>query len=345
MMLAGDEAEAIERGIDGAHFFGYSLGHYYGMAEHTAGVTDVYQQFQERRDHAGFARHIVRPDQAPLAVRLLQAGVGSLRGAIGTPDQITQLINAYAQAGVDQVIFVLQAGRNRHEHICESLELFADAVMPRFAEGREAREKAKADRLRGAIDAAIARREPPRGLRAPYLIDEAAELARAQRRRRPRPPTAHEFVALAAEQARIATRAAATKLLARAIGQTGDVPLERRFSSKLVQRMLFTALARSYEPEAAGGFQGSLAYELSRPATGARSLVWTIHVVDGAASARPGAPANPNLTVRYRLTDFLRMAAGTLDPAVPLLDGRAEFDGDLALAARLPEMFGAASPY
>src|SRR5215204_5165669 len=31
MMLHDDEATAIERGIDGAHFFGYSLAHYYGM--------------------------------------------------------------------------------------------------------------------------------------------------------------------------------------------------------------------------------------------------------------------------------------------------------------------------
>ena len=30
MMLHPDEATAIDRGIDGAHFFGYSLGHYYG---------------------------------------------------------------------------------------------------------------------------------------------------------------------------------------------------------------------------------------------------------------------------------------------------------------------------
>src|SRR5215207_8882943 len=31
MMLHEEEAQAIERGIDGAHFFGYSLAHYYGM--------------------------------------------------------------------------------------------------------------------------------------------------------------------------------------------------------------------------------------------------------------------------------------------------------------------------
>ena len=92
MMLAEDEAAAIERGIDGAHFFGYSLSHYYGIAEHAAGVTDVFKEFERRRDHTGFARHIVRPDEAPLGVKLLQEGVGSLRGAIGTPEQVSELV-------------------------------------------------------------------------------------------------------------------------------------------------------------------------------------------------------------------------------------------------------------
>jgi hypothetical protein len=60
-------------------------------------------------------------------------GLGSLRGAIGTPDQIRDLSGATPAAGVDQVVFVLQAGRNRHEHICESLETFGAEVMPEFA--------------------------------------------------------------------------------------------------------------------------------------------------------------------------------------------------------------------
>ena len=40
MMLGPNEATAIERGIDGAHFFGYSLAHYYGLAPHAPGETD-----------------------------------------------------------------------------------------------------------------------------------------------------------------------------------------------------------------------------------------------------------------------------------------------------------------
>jgi hypothetical protein len=111
---------------------------------------------------------------------LLEQGLGSLRGAIGSPEQVDDLIGRYAQAGVDQVIFVLQAGRNRHEHICESLELFAERVMPRFLEGRERWETAKAESLAGAIEQALARRKPARDLGYSYVIDESAELARAR---------------------------------------------------------------------------------------------------------------------------------------------------------------------
>ena len=76
--------------------------------------------------------------------------------------QIRKLVRGYADAGVDQMIFVSQAGRNRHEDICESLDLFASTVMPEFHDGEEAREKEKLERLAPVIEAALARREPPR---------------------------------------------------------------------------------------------------------------------------------------------------------------------------------------
>src|SRR3954447_20846683 len=147
MMLHGDEETAIERGIDGAHFFGYSLAYYYAFGAARPGVSDVWDDFLRNRDQRGFARSIVRPDQAPLGVKLLQEGQGSLRGAIGTPAQVADLAERYERAGVDQVIFVLQAGKNRHEHICESLELFAQRVMPRFAERADEQDARKRERL------------------------------------------------------------------------------------------------------------------------------------------------------------------------------------------------------
>jgi hypothetical protein len=69
------------------------------------------------------------------------------------------------------VIFIQQGGRNRHAHICESLELFAAEVMPEFQAGEAERERAKAERLGPAIAAAIKRK---RFLRAPADDEIAA---------------------------------------------------------------------------------------------------------------------------------------------------------------------------
>jgi hypothetical protein len=93
---------------------------------------------------------------------MLERGIGSLRGAIGSVDQVRELIRGYQAAGVDQLIFVSQCGKNRHEDICESLELFATEIMPEFHDGETEREAAKAERLAPAIEKALARREPAR---------------------------------------------------------------------------------------------------------------------------------------------------------------------------------------
>jgi alkanesulfonate monooxygenase SsuD/methylene tetrahydromethanopterin reductase-like flavin-dependent oxidoreductase (luciferase family) len=172
-MCHPDEETAIERGLDGGHFFGYSLAHYYVFGQHRPGLTNIWDEFQERRHLFGFDRGIAAQTGRPLGAQLLEEGLGALRGAIGTPDQIRDLIRRYEEAGVDQLIFVSQAGRNRHEHICESLELFAAEVLPEFAERAEAMDKAREEPLAAAIDAALARRAtappPPEG----YTINAA----------------------------------------------------------------------------------------------------------------------------------------------------------------------------
>jgi alkanesulfonate monooxygenase SsuD/methylene tetrahydromethanopterin reductase-like flavin-dependent oxidoreductase (luciferase family) len=162
MMCHEDEEQAIERGVDGGNFFGYSLVHYYGISPHQPGVTNIWDEFHERRDETGFSRAGVVPDRMPLGVRILQEGVGSLRGAVGTPDQIAELCRRYEAQGVDQIVFVLQAGNNRHEDICHSLELFGERVIPEFAARADEREREKMERLAPAIERALARRDPAR---------------------------------------------------------------------------------------------------------------------------------------------------------------------------------------
>jgi SCP-2 sterol transfer family len=348
MMCHPDEGEAIERGIDGAHFFGYSLAHYYGGSEHVPGGTDVHQEFLERRQETGFARDLVAADAAPLAIRLLQEGLGSLRGAIGNPPQIVELLRRYETVGVDEVGLVLQAGDNAHEHICESVELFGREVIPHFVEGRDKREAAKAERLAPAIEAALARRDPPREAPREYVIDEPAELERARRARRRALLDPRQLARRIRGELRDGIRRRAQRALARFVDGASDTELERRFGSAAAQRALFVGMARSFDPSMAFGFEGEIAYELTRRSEGdgagpSRDR-WTIRVDGERARVVHGGGTDPAVTLRMGLVEFVRIAAGD-SPAPAFLEGRIELDGDLAVARRLPELFGGPSPY
>jgi alkanesulfonate monooxygenase SsuD/methylene tetrahydromethanopterin reductase-like flavin-dependent oxidoreductase (luciferase family) len=339
MMLHDDEATAIERGIDGAHFFGYSLAHYYGMGRHQPGQTVVWDEFLANRDERGFARSIVTPDSAPLAVKIMQHGLGSLRGAIGTPEQVLDLCRRYQSVGVDQVIFVLQAGPNRHEHICESLELFAQRVMPEFTGDRDRIEQAKRDRLAPAVTRALARREPARQPPPGYVIDEPADLERAARSRRD--GGLRSRVADLAEETRRSLRRGGQSALARLVRGASDAQLERRFGSDLAQRAIFTGMARQFEPNLAFGFEGDIAYELAHHGNGKAPSRWTVRVRDGAAELVQGIEGTPAITFKLSIPDFARLIAEEVDPQELLFSGRFDIHGDLALATRVPEMFGA----
>jgi hypothetical protein len=62
-----------------------------------------------------------------------QAQEAALRsGLIGSPDTIRKKLRRFRTSHIDQVILLNQAGKNSHEHICESLDLFAREVMPEF---------------------------------------------------------------------------------------------------------------------------------------------------------------------------------------------------------------------
>jgi alkanesulfonate monooxygenase SsuD/methylene tetrahydromethanopterin reductase-like flavin-dependent oxidoreductase (luciferase family) len=172
MMLHHDEREAIARGLEGANFFGYSLAHFYVFGKHVPGQTDVWQEFQQKRAQMGYSPEVAMAiRQERLGAKVAAGGGEGLRGAVGTPRQLREYLKRYEDAGVDQIIFVLQAGRNRHEHIMESLELFAREVMPEFKERDEKLVAAKKQRLAPVVDAALARKvdDAPR-LPADYTI-------------------------------------------------------------------------------------------------------------------------------------------------------------------------------
>src|SRR5439155_2971775 len=144
------------------NFFGYSLAHYYVFGRHQPGHTDVWAEYRERRSEKGYAPEAVEAAAEHgdrLGAKIVQEG-GSfgLRRAIGTPDQIREYLRRYEECGVDQVIFCSQSGKNRHEDIMESLELFGAEILPEFMERDEQQQRDKAKRLEPIIEAAMARK-------------------------------------------------------------------------------------------------------------------------------------------------------------------------------------------
>ena len=143
-MCHDDEDDgARARGLEGANFFGYSLAHYYVFGRHQPGHDRRWAEYQQPpRRSTGSTRDAVAAAGANddrLGAKVVQGGIGGIRGAVGTPARSASISGATKSAGVDQVIFVLQAGKNRHEHIMESLELFGREVLPEFKERDETR--------------------------------------------------------------------------------------------------------------------------------------------------------------------------------------------------------------
>jgi len=124
-----DAAEAARRGLDGFRFFQFALGHHYNFGEHRPGRTNIWNKYIAVRDALG------------------TEVMGGGTGGIGTPDSMRAHLAEFAAAGVDQTVFIQQGGNNRHEDICESLDLFASAVMPEFKEREDERARRKADEL------------------------------------------------------------------------------------------------------------------------------------------------------------------------------------------------------
>ncbi len=131
----GDEAQ--RRGIDGFQFFRYAVNALVAN-ETRPGRSRLWDEYEELRG----------PDLPLLAAP-----------GIGTPENYLKLAMEFQNAGVDQMIFLQQGGKNRHEHICESLEYFARDVLPYFLEDRESRQAAKDKELAPFIEAAMARKQ------------------------------------------------------------------------------------------------------------------------------------------------------------------------------------------
>jgi len=140
--------EAVKRMKEGFQFFSYGLGHHYIFGINKPGRTNIWKEFQKNKIKTEGRSTIelkISPDtEAP---------------GIGTPEELSAYLKKFEKTGVDQVTFIQQGGRNKHEHICEALELFASDVMPEFKEREAKREKEKMEELTPYLKKAMKRKK------------------------------------------------------------------------------------------------------------------------------------------------------------------------------------------
>ena len=150
-----DEATAVARGLDGFRFFRFALAHYYHAGSQIPGQTDIWQLYRETTQEPAEGR-----------------------AGIGTPDQVREHLEVMEAAGVDQVVFIQQAGANRHEDIIESLELFAEKVLPDFKARDVVQVENKNERFAEAVGRAEARRPALTDLEEVPVVDAYPVLKR-----------------------------------------------------------------------------------------------------------------------------------------------------------------------
>lgn len=116
--MCAETDEEARRRADGVTFFQFSLAFYSGSRTRERpppGTVNIWEEYNKWKK--------ANPEAADRALR---------GGLIGSPETIRKKLMKFKESRVDSIILLNQAGRNTHEHICESLELFAKEVMPEF---------------------------------------------------------------------------------------------------------------------------------------------------------------------------------------------------------------------
>ncbi len=136
--LHRNEDEAMRRWIDPFRFNGYGLAHHYIFGRHKPGRTDIKGDFELARESGN--------------LKTMPATT-----AIGSPEKVREAIRSFADTGADQIGFTMSRGP--HDQTVESLELFAQEIMPDYREKEAERLDRKARDLAPFIARAFERKE------------------------------------------------------------------------------------------------------------------------------------------------------------------------------------------
>jgi alkanesulfonate monooxygenase SsuD/methylene tetrahydromethanopterin reductase-like flavin-dependent oxidoreductase (luciferase family) len=119
-LVLDDDREACRHGLRGARFFTESMARYYLSGTRPVGRLDVPRGFLS--------------DAEIDAARATRGGAGSAVGVlVGDPIAAREIVERFADIGVDELMMVMQMGTVPHELVMRSIRTFGEKVMPHFA--------------------------------------------------------------------------------------------------------------------------------------------------------------------------------------------------------------------
>jgi alkanesulfonate monooxygenase SsuD/methylene tetrahydromethanopterin reductase-like flavin-dependent oxidoreductase (luciferase family) len=119
VLVLPDDREACRYGFRGARFFMEALARYYTGGDRPIGEIDVPRDF--------FAE-----EELDAAMSFRNAAGSQANTIIGDPSAARESVARFREAGVDELICVMQMGTVPHELILRSLRTFAEEVIPHF---------------------------------------------------------------------------------------------------------------------------------------------------------------------------------------------------------------------
>ena len=156
-----DRNEQLVRDMTHEHhgFFMYGLGHYAFFGHHEPGKTNLWESYKNQ----------------PVKVKIDDplASASNVQNCVGTPEQIRATLRGFEESGVDQVLFLSQAGKIPHELLMSSIDLFGREVLPAIKERDHQRAREKAALVERLGEKAMKRKTKPTPPQAPTVIRAA----------------------------------------------------------------------------------------------------------------------------------------------------------------------------
>lgn len=99
---------------------------------------------------------------------------------------------------------------------------------------------------------------------------------------------------------------------------------------------VFDLYRQSFAPERAGGAGGRFQFDVVTPEG---EQVYVLTIQDGKCEVGRDSDADPTVTIRLGLADFLRMSTGNTNGAMLAMSGKLEVTGDMMASMNLADWF------